>query len=155
MVKSTVDKKSFHQSYVLRKLGMYLGNGANRGLKVVVHQNSKLKIGIQFSALNICCKNKHWSQCFNPVCWFSSAKVIEIVRCFLNIVSKIRQICIISARFCGWKFALVAQIDMNSQSELMNEFLLLFWYFSVSQCLTWDQNKTLNMLCYKMYISHS
>ena len=83
------------------------------------------------------------------------AKVIEIVRCFLNIVSKIRQICIISARFCGWKFALVAQIDMNSQSELMNEFLLLFWYFSVSQCLTWDQNKTLNMLCYKMYISHS
>ena len=30
-------------------------------------------------------------------CWFSSANVIEIVRCFLNIVSKIRQIYMISA----------------------------------------------------------
>ena len=65
-------------------------------------------------------------------CRFSSAKVVEIVKCFLNIVSKIRQICIISARFCGWKCALVAQIDMKSQSEFLNEFLLLCWYFSVS-----------------------
>ena len=59
-------------------------------------------------------------------CRFSSAKVVEIVKCFLNIVSKIRQIFIISARFCGWKCALVAQIDMKSQSEFLNEFLLLW-----------------------------
>ena len=121
---------------------MYLGNGANRGLKVVVHQNSKLKIGIQFSALNICCKNKHWSQCFNPVCWFSSAKVIKIVRCFLNIVSKIRQICIISARFCGWKCALVAPINVNLTVKVEWLFRFRFRLF------------TNNISCYNQNISH-
>ena len=73
-------------------------------------------------------------------CRFSSAKVVEIVKCFLNIVSKIRQICIISARFCGWKFALVAQIDMNIQSELLDELFVVIFIMLAFLNVYWDQN---------------
>ena len=49
----------------------------------------------------------------------------DVVRCFGNFTSKIRQICIISVKFCGHKCALVAQIDMNSQSESLKMNILL------------------------------
>ena len=38
---------------------------------------------------------------------------VDIVSCFCSLISKIRQIYIISAQFCGWKCALVAPINVN------------------------------------------
>ena len=60
------------------------------------------------------------------------------------------QIYIISAKFCGLKCALIAQINVNSQSELLTKFFVaILAFFSV-----YGDKKKHCKGCYKMFIYH-
>ena len=67
---------------------------------------------------------------------------VDIVSCFCSLISKIRQIYIISAQFCGWKCALVAPINVNLTVKVEWLFRFRFRLF------------TNNISCYNQNISH-